>query len=91
VSEAVYDALLTLLRAKNFTRLDLGGGPAMHSGSMTVGLHPGFEDGYLVIEADTGERHLELVFSPEDWSQASDLASALNAYAAWAKSVPDRT
>lgn len=90
MSETVFNILLILLRAQNFTRLDLGCGPAMHKGSMTVGLHPGFEQGQLVIEADEGSGHFELVFSPEDWVQALDLAAALNAYAAWCQEVQMR-
>lgn len=86
---ALYCAVKMLLNGRSFVRFDLGPGPAMHEGGLTVGLHAGFSKTEFVIEAGEGNGHLTLVFSPEDWGQAKQLATCLLAYSDWAEKLPE--
>ena len=74
-----YEAMLVLLRAEKFTRLDIACGE--REGFVTVGFHAGHEDGDFVVESEKGQTEMVLASCDEDL--ARELSGALMAYADW--------
>lgn len=87
---ACYDAVSALLRAESLVRLELG--PIDGMGSVTVGLHAGYDDGAFVIIWDDAVMttktqigpEFEMMFEEPDATCARELAASLLAFADWA-------
>lgn len=76
---AIYGAMLLLLRAKTFERIDIG--PGEKEGSICVGFHPGWDDGEFVIMSQNG--NAEFCLASCDGDIARNLAASLMAFADW--------
>ena len=60
-----------------------------HDSSLSVGPHPGFEDGMMVVVYDGNGTMTEMTFAaPSDCLPARQLAAALLAWADWASALP---
>jgi hypothetical protein len=83
VAGTVYQAMTLLLKAGSFVRLELS---MLGDDEFSVGFHPGFADGDLVVQ--TGKDEMVFCREDQDWLPAREFAAALLAWADWVEMQP---